>query len=115
MYIGKFDDIIPLNISEQKSCLSNIKEVLQMGKEHPFTNFEIVLLKTLETQQREIGERSLENVKKLLCYLKTFCESNLDQEGHCTASCPCTAVCDHEVWQAAETEMKAVGIDIELG
>jgi hypothetical protein len=51
MFAGKFEDVIPLDIGEQKEALNKLKDHLESGEDHQYTNFEIVLLKTIEAQQ----------------------------------------------------------------
>lgn len=82
MFAGKFDSIIPLDKEEQIEAIKKIRQILEEGKEHRYTNLEIVLLKTIEDQLKEI--ESLKNrtakvqvkLQKIIDYINQWLQDN---------------------------------------
>lgn len=56
MFVGKFEAVIPLNTEEQKEAIGKLVDYLESGEVHQYTNYEVVLLKTIEAQQKEIEQ-----------------------------------------------------------
>lgn len=74
MFVGDYEGLIPFSKDEAEAHISGVKKVLKEKKDyHPYTNFEIVLLKTVEGLLQENGQlgrcqqAAEETSKKLIC------------------------------------------------
>jgi hypothetical protein len=56
MYCGKFEDVMPFSKEEADKYINYIKQTLQEGKDHSYTNFEICTLRTIKALQQENKE-----------------------------------------------------------
>jgi hypothetical protein len=68
MFMGKFDDIIPLDEDDIKIYLDNLNFILDSNGKHPYSNLEIVLFKTIEKLQkeREVDKNALNLLKQII-------------------------------------------------
>lgn len=81
MFTGKLEDIIPFDDKEQQEYLESLKNSLIEGENHPYTNLEIVLLKTIE---RLIAEKEIYRKHWLDLCDKIIAE--IDKDGWCRLS-----------------------------
>lgn len=61
MYSGKYKTIIPFDDAEQEQHIARLKENLEAGREHAYTNLEIVLIRTIEELRSPIEITISEN------------------------------------------------------
>lgn len=66
MFVGNYYNVIPFDDAELQEHLNVLKSTLQSGKEHHYTNLEIVLLKTAEKLQQKNAQLKKGKSKNLI-------------------------------------------------